>query len=79
MPADNHISVGDIFKNWEAWILMMNYVTSFGGFLAIGNFLPNHLAKYHGTDDTTTLLITAAFLTLTCIMRILWGPITDKF
>ncbi len=57
---------------------MLNYVVSFGGFLAIGNFLPNHLLKYHETDDTITLLITASFLTLICVKRVVYGPLTDK-
>ena len=78
MPADSHLALWTIFSDWHALVLMLNYVVSFGGFLAIGNFLPNHLLKYHETDDTVTLLITAAFLTLVCIKRVLYGPLTDK-
>ena len=78
MPTDNIVSLGLIFGDWKAIILMLNYVVSFGGFLAIGNFLPNHLLKYHDTDDTVTLLITASFLTLICVKRVLYGPLTDK-
>ncbi len=78
MPADSHLALWTIFSDWHALVLMLNYVVSFGGFLAIGNFLPNHLLKYHETDDTVTLLITAAFLTLVCVKRVLYGPLTDK-
>lgn len=75
---DSTMSYGDIFTSWKAWVLMLNYVSSFGGYLAIGNFLPNHLMEYHKLNDTQNLLIDAVFMTTVCGMRVLWGPMTDK-
>ncbi len=71
------MTVGKIFSNWKAWILILNYASSFGGYLAVGNFLPDHLMEFHKVDDTQNLLIDAVFMTTVCLMRVAFGPVTD--
>ncbi len=71
------MSIGQIFLNWKALIMMLCYASSFGGYLSVGNFLPNHLMEYHKVDDTQNLLIDAVFMTTVCMMRVAYGPVTD--
>lgn len=67
-----------ILGDWKAWIIIIDYVISFGGYLTFASYLPNYMDKYHGLDRKPALLFNAAFLIISSLNRSGLSPITDK-
>ena len=62
-----------------AWVLSLFYFLTFGGFVALGIYLPTFLKDYFGLTGTDAGARVAGFVVLATIMRPLGGWLADRY
>ncbi len=62
-----------------AWVLVLFYFVTFGGFVAMGNFLPSFLTATHGLTQTDAGARTAGFVIIATFARPLGGALSDRW
>lgn len=71
----------DIFKNRHTWYCTITYIMTFGAFSGLAAVFPLMIRMVYGGFDNAPDPLTYAFLgpLIGSAMRVLWGPLTDKF
>lgn len=65
--------------NWRVWLLVIMYMTSFGGFVALTAWLPTYWTKYIGVSSAMAGFLTGVlFSLLTSLIRVAGGYLSDK-
>ena len=72
--------------NWKTWLLVGLYFTSFGGFIGLAAWFPTYWLSLHnisninlgGLNLSFALLLTATFIILGSLIRVISGPLADK-
>jgi len=62
-----------------SWLLVFFYFVTFGGFIAMGNFLPSFLTATHGLTQTDAGARTAGFVVMATVARPLGGWLADRW
>lgn len=62
-----------------SWLLVFFYFVTFGGFIAMGNFLPSFLTATHGLTQTDAGARTAGFVVMATLARPLGGWLADRW
>jgi NNP family nitrate/nitrite transporter-like MFS transporter len=62
-----------------SWVLILFYFVTFGGFVAMGNFLPTFLTVAHGLTQTNAGARTAGFVVVATLARPLGGWLADRW
>lgn len=62
-----------------SWLLVFFYFVTFGGFIAMGNFLPSFLTATHGLTQTDAGARTAGFVIMATLARPLGGWLADRW
>jgi len=62
-----------------SWLLVFFYFVTFGGFIAMGNFLPSFLTATHGLTQTYAGARTAGFVVMATVARPLGGWLADRW
>jgi NNP family nitrate/nitrite transporter-like MFS transporter len=62
-----------------AWVLSLFYFVTFGGFVALGIYLPTLLKDLFGLTATDAGARTAGFVVLATLMRPVGGVLADRF
>ncbi|AHF97266.1 MFS transporter [Desulfurella acetivorans A63] len=65
-------------KNFNTWLLVILYFTTFGGFVALTAWLPTYWKSYFNLSLVYAGLLTATYSILTSAIRIAGGVIADK-
>ncbi|SDD00238.1 MFS transporter, NNP family, nitrate/nitrite transporter [Desulfurella multipotens] len=65
-------------KNFNTWLLVILYFTTFGGFVALTAWLPTYWKSYFNLSLVYAGLLTALYSILTSANRIAGGVIADK-
>ncbi|MGC9103014.1 MAG: MFS transporter [Desulfurella sp.] len=65
-------------KNFNTWLLVILYFTTFGGFVALTAWLPTYWKSYFNLSLVYAGLLTALYSILTSAIRIAGGVIADK-
>jgi len=71
-------SLGVLRRDRLAWILSFFYFLTFGGFVALGNYLPSLLTEWFKMDAAAAGLRAAGFTVLATLARPLGGWLADK-
>jgi len=66
-------------KSWKTWGLVLTYFTTFGGMVAMGVWLPTYWQMFHSSTLETAIWLTAAFVILAALFRVIGGRISDAF
>jgi NNP family nitrate/nitrite transporter-like MFS transporter len=61
-----------------AWVLALFYFVTFGGFVAIGGYLPSYLVSAHGLARTDAGARAAGFVVLATLARPVGGWLSDR-
>jgi NNP family nitrate/nitrite transporter-like MFS transporter len=61
-----------------SWVLVLFYFITFGGFVAIGSFLPSFLVASHGLTQTDAGARTAGFVLMATLARPAGGWLADR-
>ncbi len=82
-PAGPQRSIADrlsvLGKGWGAWLLSLYYFLSFGGFVALGAYLPKFLVDRFALDRIDAGNRTAGFVLVATLARPLGGWLADRF
>jgi len=62
-----------------SWVLILFYFVTFGGFVAMGSFLPTFLTATHGLTPTDAGARTAGFIIVATLARPLGGWLADRW
>jgi NNP family nitrate/nitrite transporter-like MFS transporter len=62
-----------------SWVLILFYFVTFGGFVAMGNFLPSLLTSNYGLTIADAGARTAGFVIMATLARPLGGWLADRF
>ena len=65
-------------RDGRSWILSLYYFLTFGGFVAMGVYLPIFLTEMFGLTPQDAGLRTAGFIVLATILRPIGGTLADK-
>ena len=83
--APGQVQPKTLAQNWEvlrtermAWILSLFYFLTFGGFVAMGNYLPKLLVDWFGLAQSDAGLRAAGFAAIATFARPLGGWLSDK-
>src|SRR5829696_2940077 len=72
-------NLGVLRREPTAWVLSLFYFLTFGGFVALGIYLPTLLKDLFGLTPTDAGARTAGFVLLATLMRPLGGSLADRF
>ena len=72
-------NLGVLKREPLAWVLSLFYFLTFGGFVALGIYLPTLLKDLFGLTPTDAGARTAGFVLLATLMRPLGGWLADRF
>ena len=71
--------MGPILSDWQFWVIGITYFIGFGGFLAMGSFIPTFMTSFHGCDLKIALYLNSIYLTVSAVSRSSLASFTDKY
>ncbi|MEK7376840.1 MAG: MFS transporter [Candidatus Margulisiibacteriota bacterium] len=63
----------------KTWILTFIYFVTFGGFIALTSWLPIYWSQFFGFQIVLAGVLTALFSLSTSFMRVVGGPLSDRY
>ncbi|WP_369609576.1 nitrate/nitrite transporter [Sulfurisphaera javensis] len=81
IPTDSALtSLSNALRIWKVWLLVIMYLTSFGGFEALTEWLPTYWQEFlHVNIVEAGLLVGVLFSLIAALIRVLGGWLSDIF